>query len=491
MKEQIIKIKNYFKADPPPYFFISPTNFNLITLHKWIKSWQDINYINCFDNSAKHCIIPKTSKHPYFESLEQINEYLLNHKDIEKLITTKTEQTTGKAIFLFFNENIEKICQRLNLDLILPPNKLVKHIDNKITTTQLGNEANVPSVNNFLDKIDSYETLQKKAAEHNLGNKLVIQTPFGDSGKTTFFISSEDDYNRYKDKIEQEKQVKVMKQVNCVGSAIEACATKYGTYVGPLLSELIGFSELTPYKGGWCGNELYPERFKQKIRAEIHQKTERLGNTLYRHGYRGYFEVDYLIDLDTEEVYLGEINPRITGISAITNMSPFCQKYLPLFFFHLLEYSDFKDWKINPEEFNQLSLTEGAQGTTSQMIFKSTHSGLKIVSEAPESGIYTLENGNLKFIKRSADPTERGDDSQTAYLLRILQPNEYSYKGADTVILFLNEKITTNNGQSLNSQAKQWINAVNNSFKLRELSQEERELNQRFLAPSNIKGNTE
>jgi len=99
----------------------------------------------------------------------------------------------------------------------------------------------------------------------------VIQSAYGDSGKTTY--------------------------------AIEACATQSGTYVGPLLGELIGFKELTPYQGGWCGNELYQDNFNDAIRAEIHEKTQRLGDTLYKHGYKGYFEIDYLIDLDDGSLY--------------------------------------------------------------------------------------------------------------------------------------------------------------------------------------------
>jgi biotin carboxylase len=30
-------------------------------------------------------------------------------------------------------------------------------------------------------------------------------------------------------------------------------------------------------------------------------------------GYRGYFELDFLTDLDTDEVYLGEVNPGSPG----------------------------------------------------------------------------------------------------------------------------------------------------------------------------------
>jgi hypothetical protein len=44
--------------------------------------------------------------------------------------------------------------------------------------------------------------------------------------------------------------------------------TKHGTIVGPLMTELVGFKELTPYKGGWCGNEVFAGAFSAEIRDQ-------------------------------------------------------------------------------------------------------------------------------------------------------------------------------------------------------------------------------
>ena len=63
-----------------------------------------------------------------------------------------------------------------------------------------------------------------------------------------------------------------MKRINCYGTAIEGCVTKYGTLVAPLMTELVGFKELTPYKGGWCGNEIFPNIFSKGIRENFCSK---------------------------------------------------------------------------------------------------------------------------------------------------------------------------------------------------------------------------
>ena len=49
---------------------------------------------------------------------------------------------------------------------------------------------------NVLGRADNYAELNELASEAGLGPDLVVQTPYGDSGKTTFFITSEADWDR-------------------------------------------------------------------------------------------------------------------------------------------------------------------------------------------------------------------------------------------------------------------------------------------------------
>ncbi len=206
-----------------------------------------------------------------------------------------------------FDEHTEDVCEQLGLRVAFPPAELRKRMDNKIETVRIGNKAGVPSVPNVLARVGSYQELLK--VSESLGNDLVVQTAFGDSGHTTFFIASEEDYYKHAEEIEAEPEVKIMKRINCRGSAIEACATRCGTVVGPLMTELVGFKSLTPYKGGWCGNEMFAGAFSQEVRDLAREYTFKFGEALREEGYRGYFELDFLIDMDTNEVYLGELNP--------------------------------------------------------------------------------------------------------------------------------------------------------------------------------------
>ena len=96
-----------------------------------------------------------------------------------------------------------------------------------------------------------------------------------------------------------------------------------------------------------------------------------MGDRLAQEGYRGFLEVDVLIDLDTDEVYLGEINPRISGASSMTNVTAGAYADVPLFLFHLLEFMDV-EYTVNVEEINDRWRELAAVDVWSQLIMKET-----------------------------------------------------------------------------------------------------------------------
>ena len=484
--KSLADIRRHFAQSDIPHYFVSATNFNLMGMHDWVKNWHNINLIDCYDGQHPRVLMIEDDHARVFESIEDITLYLLNHHKTQDLFARHTEQSRARAIFLFFDEQIEALCAALNLDIVLPKNSVVREIDSKIVTTELGNEAGVHSVPNVLAKVSSYAELQRIAHAAGLGERLVVQTAYGDSGKTTFFIAREVDYQQAAKAIEREDRVKVMRWVNCTGTAIEACATRWGTFVGPLLTELIGIPELTPYPGGWCGNELYDAAFSAEVRRQVQEKTEALGNALYRRGYRGYFELDYLIDQDSDEVYLGELNARITGISAMTNMADFSSAQVPLFLFHLLEYDPAIDLQMDVAAFNQAVLADGAAGTAAQVILKYTDAPLKIITAAPVSGVYVKgDDGRLTLQRASTHRREALAENQ-AYILRIMNTGEYAYKGGDLAIMFVNQIIRRPTG-GLNQAGAQWITALKDCFSFRQLTQEERSAVELANNPANIK----
>jgi hypothetical protein len=450
----ISDIRRFFHRNETPIYFISATNFNLLGISEWVRNFRYINYLDCFDGRHPNVRIPEEQPHREFTGIEDINNYLLQHKEVIDYVEHRGPG--GKAVFLMFDEETEKFCEQIGLDVWFPPAKLRQKMDNKIETVRIGNRAGVPSVPNVLARVTSYAELQQASKE--LGNDLVLQSAFGDSGKTTYFISSEVDWDRHSADIIDEPEIKIMKRVNCRGSAIEACTTKCGTIVGPLMTELVGFRELTPYKGGWCGNEIFAEAFTQDIRDKARNYTRDFGEALREEGYRGYFELDFLIDLDNDELYLGELNPRVTGASSMTNHAAFAHADAPLFLFHLLEFSDV-EFDIDIAELNQRWADPDNIDDWSQLVIKHVHDSVDYITEAPESGIWRLQEDNSVTFTRFDYHRRAVEDENHGFYLRISGAGDYRYKGADLGILITRGRLMTDDFE-LNQRAKAWIDGM-------------------------------
>lgn len=464
MLSGIPDIRRFFFKNEIPIYFISATNFNLLGADEWVKGMRFINYIDCFDGQHPNVFSPKEEMpHETFESIEDINNYLLSHPEVVDYLK---KRRNGKALFLMFDEKTEKLAEDLGLEICFPKASLREYLDNKVVTTRVAEAAGVKSVPNILAKVESYEHLREISKP--LGKDLVIQTPFGDSGHTTFFISNEEEFNKHAEEIIAEAEVKIMKRIRCRGTAIEACVTRHGTVVAPLMTELVGFKELTPYKGGWCGNEIFPNAFSEKIQRQARNATRAFGNQLLKEGYRGYFELDFLLDLDSDKLYLGELNPRITGASSITNHAVFALADMPLFLFHLLEWMDV-DYKLNIREINRRwNLPENLDGW-GQMVIKHCDDSVDMLTDAPQTGIWRMDADGQIHFSRFDTHRRAVEDENEAFFLRILQPGEYRYEGADLGILVSRGRFMTEDFQ-LNDRAMAWIQAIRGKFSAKPLS---------------------
>ncbi len=458
----ISDIRRSFHKNEEPLYFISATNFNLLGADEWIKGFKFICHIECFDGLHPNVFSPKNEiPHDDFEGIEDINNYLLSHPEVQDYIKTRSvDGRAGKAMFLMFNEKTEELAEKLGLEIMFPTAEMRTFLDNKVNTNRIAEKASVPCVPYVLAQVKDYQNLTKLAK--NLGSELVIQTPFGDSGHTTFFISNEEEFNKYADEITKEDEVKIMKRIRCKGSAIEACVTRHGTIVAPLMTELVGFEELTPYKGGWCGNEIYPNAFTKELREKAVEYTQLFGNQLRKEGYQGYFELDFLIDQDNGEIYLGELNPRVTGASSITNHAVFALADAPLFVFHILEWMGI-DYELDVKAINARWAKQENIDSWSQLIVKHTDDTVEYITEAPKSGIYRMyDTGHIKFDRM--DTHRRAVENENeAFFLRISKKGDYLYEGADMGILVTRGRMMTDDFQ-LNHRAKHWINAIRKQY---------------------------
>jgi hypothetical protein len=400
----ISEIRGFFRTNTTPVYFFGPTAFNLLGIDRWVRNFTYVAYFDSWDGGHPRVFSPQRKPYVEFGSSEEINNYLLRDPEVQAFIASRGGRP--KVAMLFFNEETERICAELGYEITLPSDALRRRLDSKIVTTELGNEAGALSVPNVLVKVDSWGTLVRIAVDAGLGTDLVVQTPYGDSGKTTFFVASESEWVAHAGAIVGQ-QAKVMKRINNRAVAVEAVLTRHGTVVGPFMIDLTGYPELTPYQG--------------------------------------FFEVDVLIDLDADEVYLGELNPRISGVSSMTNVTEGAYADIPLFLFHLLEYMDV-DYAIDVDVINERWRELAAMDVWAQLIIKEPGGRVERILSAPRTGTYRLAaDGQLTFLRASHDWHQlTGEDE--CFFLRVYGPGDYRFKGADLGILVTKGRMQTDSG---------------------------------------------
>ncbi|MGE4072337.1 MAG: biotin carboxylase [Lysobacterales bacterium] len=463
--KNISEIRRFFHRFEEPVYFVSATNFNLLGLDEWVKNLSYISYIDCYDGQHPNVFCPSEQPHAEFQSIEDINNYLLQHKEVIDHVAKRGGKP--KFIFLMFDEQTEALSKEIGAEVWFPKASLRNRIDNKIETVRIGNKAGVPSVPNTLAEINDYAQLMEVAEKAKLGTDLVLQSAYGDSGHTTFFIKSEAEFRKHQHDIIGQGEIKIMKRINCRGAAIEACATRQGTIVGPLMTELVGFNDLTPYRGGWCGNEIFANAFSKRAREQARDYTFAFGEQLRKEGYRGYFELDFLIDTKTRDIYLGELNPRITGASSMTNHAAFAHADAPLALFHLLEFSNVP-FDIDIAELNARWADPDNIDSWCQMVIKHTEDSIGQITHAPETGIWRMdEAGEVHFDRfdyhRRAVRTEN-----EAFFLRIVGKGDWRYEGADLGILVLRGRAMSDKF-SLTERSKKWIDGIRKHYRAESL----------------------
>ena len=145
--KNISEVRHFFRTNDVPILFFGATPFNLLGLDRWVRNFTYVTYYDAWDGAHPRVFTPSDKPYQEFESGEEINNWLLTNPEVRAHIDAVTPRgIRPKVAMVFFDSETEDICKELGYDLILPAASLRQHLDSKIVTTQLGNEAGAPSV---------------------------------------------------------------------------------------------------------------------------------------------------------------------------------------------------------------------------------------------------------------------------------------------------------------------------------------------------------
>jgi len=75
----VADIRGFFRTNRTPIYFVSPTAFNLLGIDRWVREFKFVNYFDSFGGSHPNVFVPEERPYREFESIEEINSYLLEH----------------------------------------------------------------------------------------------------------------------------------------------------------------------------------------------------------------------------------------------------------------------------------------------------------------------------------------------------------------------------------------------------------------------------
>ena len=466
--QNISEVRHFFRTNEVPIYVVGVAALVLLGLDRWVRNVVYVLHHDPWHGAHPQVFAPQVDRPPQElrHCLESVANWLLCHPEVRALMARGVGGgVRPKVVMEFCNAQSEAICAEFGYDLILPPASLRERLDSKLVATRLGNQVGVPSVPNVLIRVNSFEALTVAARQAGLGAELVVQQPYGHTGSTTYFLSSEADWQQYAEHIVGHN-VKIMRRIKNRAVAVEAVLTRRGIVISPVMSELVGYPELTLDRGGWCGNEIYPTVLTPVQREKALNYVRRLGLCLSREGYRGVFGVDFLIDVDTDELYLGEINPRISACATILHVSAGAYADLPLFLFHLLEYLDV-DFALDIEEINQRWQQLAAEDIWSQMFIRETADVVeRLVATAP-TGHYSCDGNGVPVYRGAGLDWYQLRDETEAFFLATSQVGDRCAPGTALGKIVTRGRLQQNaerGGWELTMRARRFIESIRAQF---------------------------
>jgi biotin carboxylase len=454
-------VRAFFHTNAVPLYFISPTPFNLLGIDRWVRNFFYLTYFDSFEGTHSRVFVPRRRDRLDFDSMGDVCNHLL--ADPETLEFIAGRGPGGKACFVMLDEETQSLARQAGLEVMHPPTELRQRLGSKIIMTRLANEAGVPSVPHAIGRAGSYDELHALAQSAGLGDDLVVAIAYGNAGSGTFFVHGQRDWDQHAGDLTAQQEVKVMKRIRNVEVCIEGAVTRHGTVIGPAMTSLVGYSELTPQRGSWCGNDIWREVLPPDQTHAAREMVRKLGGVLSREGYRGYFEVDLLHDLDSGELYLGEVNPRLSGASPMTNLTTEAYADMPLFLFHLLEYMNV-EYELDIEEINsRWERGYGEDEVWGQVIITETSPEVELFTATPRTGVWRIDDDGRVSFARSANDWATLLDGSEAFYMRVAAPGDLRSEGAQLGVLVTRGHLQSNDYR-LTERCQRWVKGMKAKF---------------------------
>ena len=260
---------------------------------------------------------------------------ILDHPLVLAFIKEKSQGKTPNIIFFKPQKKIEIIAQKNNFKLIGNTSLINRVFEDKINFYKLFSRENLPFLPaeiKILKNLDFNHCLKK------FGSPFVIQFGFGWAGNSTFFIDNEKHFSEIQKRFGRIR-IKVSRFVKGITVLNNAVDLPKEILQSPPAVQIKSILGLTAMPGGTGGRQ-WPAGLPDDQIYQIKQITDRVGELMRKSRYLGFFGLDFLIDGQTNEIFLTENNARLTASTSFYTQLQLKNNQIPLLAYHLLAFMD-------------------------------------------------------------------------------------------------------------------------------------------------------
>lgn len=271
--------------------------------------------------------------------LPGVQNYIQSRKDSHLLIYKSSE-------------GMDEIAAQFGWHVIGNPSAVKDKFENKKFFRQALIDSGIDPIPGKTFKIVDFTPELYQTLVSEIGTKLVFQITemTGGGGTGTAFINSSQDYMNFLDKLSEKlthkrktplEYVNVTKYIDGTSTSIAGCVTRNGVLTTRIQCQVQDMAEvriLTEGSGLFCGHDWSFRQYDDDIQNQAKEITRKLGEYMAKHGYKGIFGVDLLVEESESKVYPVECNPRYTDAFPVMSMIYLSNNILPLDYFHIAEH---------------------------------------------------------------------------------------------------------------------------------------------------------
>lgn len=376
-----------------PIFFVTVDVNWALGLMDWVSDYHIICYedhplldllsskvkVFCLEREFSHLKCPKNTGSMLM--LPEVQSYIEDH--------------SGKfnPWVMFFKPSpmIDKVCLDKGYLQIGNSSVLNRKWENKLELVRLGNKYS--DLNVVPSEIKKLEELMFK-------DRMVIQTARGWAGKSTFVISSKEELDNLKSKLGEVK-VKVSPFIAGRTYINNACLVGEKVIKSlPALQINCTQAKVDDLNMSTCGRQ-WPVDLSDEIFKEINRITDKVGSLMGEEGYKGYFGLDFLVDSKSDNVYLQEINPRLTASSSFYSKLETKAGVTSLLWWHLMSFVE-----KEIQKYATADIVYGEKISGLQLVLRNEEKVKVRLQNQIKPGIYKLSDGEFNFLRPSYEVTE-------------------------------------------------------------------------------------